>query len=109
MPFCAECRAWKRKRVLGPYRVEPAAAVQAIAGGTPAAMVVPTEGDRTATLTLYTCPHCGNQGPIDVWLAGGYKVGKQTYSFSVYVTYPGEAEAAFDEIDGRCRAVGLKV
>jgi hypothetical protein len=108
-PFCEACNVWKRKRVLGPYKVEPAAAAAALAAGNPAGIPeVPASGVKAqVTLSLYECPHCGEDAEIDVHLAGARSEGKQTVNYQLFVTYPGEAAAEFDATDRDCRKRGL--
>ncbi|MDB5310035.1 MAG: hypothetical protein JWO38_4237 [Gemmataceae bacterium] len=106
-PFCEGCNAWKKKRKLGPFRVEPVVAAQAVAAGIPAAVVAPVDGQKKVTMTIYTCPHCGDQGTIDVSLTGSHTEGKQTANYSVFMTYPGEALAAFEQAGEACREQGL--
>ncbi|MBX9628148.1 MAG: hypothetical protein K2X82_30400, partial [Gemmataceae bacterium] len=107
-PFCGDCRRWKAKRTFGPYRVEPAAAVGAVAAGAPAGLAVPADGPgKQATVAVYTCPHCGEGGTTDVEVTATHAVKKQVATAKAFVTYPGAAAAAFDDLDKKCRDAGL--
>lgn len=106
-PFCEACNAWKKKRTFGPYRVEPTSAAPAVAVGVPAGIVAPAEGQKKVTLSVYVCPHCGEEGTIDVLLEGAHVEGKQTTNYRVFMTYPGEALAAFEQAGSTCREHGL--
>ena len=107
-PFCGDCHRWKTKRAYGPYRVEPAAAAAAVATGVPGGIATPADGPgKQATVSVYTCPNCGDQGTVDVEAVGTHTVKKQVGTVKVFMTYPGGAAAAFDEVDRQCRAAGL--
>jgi hypothetical protein len=107
-PFCENCNVWKRKRTHGPFKVEPTVAVQAVANGVPGEMIVPSEGDRKSTLTIYSCPYCAGDAPIDVKFDGSITEGKKTWCCNVFVSYPGEALAIFDAAVDACEGQGLK-
>jgi hypothetical protein len=107
-PFCDGCNAWKRKRVLGPFLVEPTVAAGAVAAGVPAGFVAPAEGKKKATLSVYACPHCEDEGTIDVSMEGSHTEGKQTMTYKVFMTYPGEALADFERAAEECHQLGLK-
>jgi hypothetical protein len=107
-PFCPGCNAWKRKRVLGPFLVEPTVAAGAVAAGVPAGVVAPAEGKKKVTLSVYACPHCEDEGTIDVSMDGSHTEGKQTMTYKVFMTYPGEALAEFERAAEECHQLGLK-
>lgn len=106
-PFCEGCNRWKKKRQLGPYRVEPGLAVPAVGAGVPAGLLVPATGKKTVAVELYTCPGCGDQGTIDVKVSGAHNEGGKMLTWNGFVTYPGEALHTFDEVERACREAGL--
>ena len=102
-PLCRGCRAWKKKRGLGPYKIDLAAATKAAAAGCPAAMVSPPTGDDTVTIEIFTCPNCDRDG-IDVHVSGTRTEKDQTVrAASVFVTYPESAQQEFDDLRRACK------
>lgn len=106
-PFCEGCNRWKRKRQLGPYRVEPGYAVPAVANGIPTGLLVPADGKKSVVVALYVCPGCAEEGTVDVKLTGTHQDGKKMMTWNGFVTYPGEALHTFDEVERACRELGL--
>lgn len=92
-PFCESCNVWKKKQRYGPFRINANVAVAAIASGQPKQLVAPPDGDEAVTLDIFRCPHCQSTGTIDVRAVGTITDGKNTATATVFVTYPGEAEA----------------
>ena len=106
-PFCEGCNRWKRKRQLGPYRVEPGYSVPAVAAGLPTGLLVPADGKKSVVVALYVCPACGDQGTLDVKVTGTHQDGRKMLTWNGFVTYPGEALQTFDEVERACRELGL--
>jgi hypothetical protein len=106
-PFCTACNAWKRKRTLGPYKIEPGVAVAALGAGCPTALVIPAAGKKQVTLGIHECPYCQDAAEIDVRLTGLHTEGNKMWHFELFVTYPGEAATVFDAVDDLCREQGL--
>jgi hypothetical protein len=106
-PFCAGCNRWKAKRALGPYRLEPQTALAAFTAGVPAGIVAPAQGNKKVSLVIHHCPDCGAATPIDVQLSATEPAGKEQVMYQSFLTYPGEATAAFDDLDRACREQGL--
>ncbi|WP_162672533.1 hypothetical protein [Gemmata massiliana] len=102
-PLCRECLAWKKKRELGPYKIDLGTAIKAAAAGCPATMVSPRAGDDTVTIEIFTCPNCAEDG-IDVRVFGTRTEKDQTArAASVFVTYPESAQQEFDDLRRACR------
>jgi hypothetical protein len=84
-------------------------AVAAFTAGAPAGIAVPAEGERRVTLGVHHCPHCGADTPIDVQLTAIEPAKKGSVMYQAFLTYPGAALSAFEELDRTCQEQGLRV
>jgi hypothetical protein len=101
-PFCEPCGVWKQKETLGTFQINTAVAAAAVASGQPALMVAPSEGDEAVALDIYRCPNCRNNAPIEVRASCTKGKGENAATVVVFVTYPGEATADFQEVRRQC-------
>lgn len=107
-PFCDGCGRWKRNEALGKFKIHAPLAAAAVAAGQPDAMVAPAEGDDTVNVELFRCPHCGNDGPVEVRVSCSRTVDKGVWTAKVFVTYPGAAAPEFEATARDCRERGLE-
>jgi hypothetical protein len=103
-PFCARCGLWKQKEKLGTFGINANVAAWAVAVGQPKLLVAPPEGAESVTLEIFRCPHCRNDGPIDVRATCAKTENKNTAQAVVFMTYPGEAAADFEDAARACRS-----
>jgi hypothetical protein len=106
-PFCVGCNRWKTKRQLGPYPVEPGYAVPAVGAGVPTGLLVPADAGKSVVVELHVCPACGAEGTVDVKAHGTQKEGNKMRNWTAFVTYPGEALPAFEQVERALLELGL--
>jgi hypothetical protein len=106
-PFCSACESWKAERHLGTFAGSPPATRPALEEGNLTGLVEMAGAGDPITATLFECPQCAAQAPVDVRLEHIIvnKKGETSKKKLCQVTLPGEAlvplEQAFAAAENR--------
>jgi hypothetical protein len=99
-PFCLRCKNWKRVRQLGTAERDLQSAKEALEAGDLAALGALSPEGETIRVSVYECPRCMLNAPIDVKFAkqASNAKGDAIEFVLAEVTYPGAALPAFERL-----------
>ena len=98
-PFCSQCESWKTGSVVGGFDASITNVKEALGSGDLNFLAeYATPNTETLPLTLFRCPTCQFESPIDARLetVTVNKKGEKSKSTLCTVTYPAEASEAFE-------------
>jgi hypothetical protein len=93
-PFCLACGSWKDKRVLGKLNLATETVEDIFTRGEIVRLAdLDVRSDKGHIhVTVWVCPQCGAEAPVDVKIEDATKVKDEEMTKQVaYVTYPGQA------------------
>jgi hypothetical protein len=91
-PFCAECSTWKSKQALGTLALAPDQALRIFSAGEIVRLADQEPAAGEIHLTIWSCPNCAAEAPVDVKLEQVTKNAKNEEETRplTFLTYPGQ-------------------